>query len=253
MNKEEKEKVIEIVIATKNKGKILEIINFFQDIRIEDKQFLDLYNFGLSKNKNKNKNKDQNLSEKKLLKIKDNIAKLKNINWLTFENFSNFPDVIEGEKSFLENAVLKAKTVSEFTKRLTLADDSGLEVDILDGEPGVISSVYAGDNATDEENRIKLLEKLKPYKNIEDRKARFICYMVLYDPLKGILNISDGVCEGAIGFEEKGMGGFGYDPIFIPDGYFCTMAELDTNEKNKISHRAKALTKTAIYLSSFLV
>jgi len=206
---------MDIVIATKNNGKIAEINDFFKFRSIKHPQ-------------------------------------LRQIRWLTFKDFAGFPEIIEGSRSFLENAALKAEGISNFTGKPALADDSGLEVQYLGGAPGVISSRFAGENAGDEENRKKLLAQLTGAADPEKRKAKFVCCMVLHDPLKGILNISTGICRGTIGFEEKGTGGFGYDSIFIPGGYGLTMAEIGPEEKNRISHRAKALEKLALFLVSFL-
>ena len=161
--------------------------------------------------------------------------------WLTFKDFKKFPDIKEKEKSFLENARLKARSISLYANKITLADDSGLEVDFLGGKPGVKSSRYAGVDATDKQNREKLLGEMENAKQIFKRTARFICSMVLWDPEKGSIFEARGVCEGFIGFEERGTGGFGYDCIFIPSGYNKTMAQLSQNEKNSISHRGKAL------------
>ena len=188
---------MEIVIASKNKGKIAEIINY-----------------------------------------DDTISK---IDWLTFEDFEEIPDIEETGDSFLDNAIIKAEAISKFTRKAALADDSGLIVDVLDGKPGVRSSRFAGPHATDKENRDKLLDEIKSIKDPGKRSARFICSTILWDLGKGLIFKTDGICEGSIGFEEKGTGGFGYDSIFIPGGYDRTMAELDNREKNKISHRGKAL------------
>ena len=186
----------------------------------------------------------------KIREIKSFFNNLPEIEWLTFEDFENFPDIDEGNINFIENAKLKAKSISEFTNIVCLADDSGLIVDALSGEPGVKSSRYAGENATDEENRQKLLDKLESFNSLKDRTARFICELILWDPGKGLLKTSSGVCEGCIGFTEKGSGGFGYDSIFIPIGYDNkTMAELSQHEKNMISHRGKALKN----LKNFLI
>ena len=188
---------MEIVIASKNKGKIVEIVNY----------------------------------DSAILKI----------DWLTFEDFKEIPDVEEIGDSFLDNAIIKAEAISKFTRKAALADDSGLIVDALGGKPGVQSSRFAGLHATDKENRDKLLDEIKSVKDPGKRSARFVCSMILWDLEKGLIFKTDGICEGSIGFEEKGTGGFGYDSIFIPEGYDRTMAELDHREKNKISHRGKAL------------
>lgn len=164
-----------------------------------------------------------------------------NVEWLTFKDFKKFPDIGEKGSSFLENARLKARSISLHTNKITLADDSGLEVDFLGGRPGVKSSRYTGVDATDKQNRDKLLKEMENARKISDRTARFVCSMVLWNPGKGSIFETRGICEGFIGFEEKGTGGFGYDCIFIPTGYKKTMAQLTQKEKNNISHRGKAL------------
>ena len=177
----------------------------------------------------------------KVLEIKSFFSGLQKVEWLTFKDFENFPDIKEKEKNFAENARLKAHSISLYTNKITLGDDSGLEVDFLEGRPGVKSSRYAGADATDKENRDKLLEEMKNVRDLSERTARFVCSMVLWDPVKGSIFEARGICEGYIGFKEKGTGGFGYDCIFIPSGYNKTMAQLTQDEKNKISHRGKAL------------
>ncbi|RKY87179.1 non-canonical purine NTP pyrophosphatase, RdgB/HAM1 family, partial [candidate division KSB1 bacterium] len=144
--------------------------------------------------------------------------------------------VIEDGKTFLENAKKKAEYFYDKTGILTLSDDSGLEVDILDGAPGVNSARFAGENADDLENNIKLLDIMR---NIPEdkRRAQFRCIMVL----KGekTLEIAEGICKGKISSKMKGLSGFGYDPLFIPENYNKTFAELGNKVKNKISHRRK--------------
>ncbi len=163
------------------------------------------------------------------------------IDWFIYSDFGNFPEVEETGDSFLDNAIIKAKAVSRATGKAALADDSGLIVDALGGRPGVYSSRYAGPGASDKANRDKLLAEIEGIKDISRRSARFICSMVLWDVDNGLVFKTEGICEGVIGFEEKGSGGFGYDCIFIPAGYTKTMAELESDEKNTISHRGKAL------------
>lgn len=160
--------------------------------------------------------------------------------------FISLKEALRGEKieleepgdTYLENALHKAKTVARFTGMCAIADDSGLEVDYLNGEPGVHSSRFAGEDASDDQNIEKLLKLLEGVPE-EERTARFRCLAVFYDPCDVILS-SDGVCEGTIITEKRGRGGFGYDPIFVPYGYEKTFAELPLSIKNKISHRAKA-------------
>lgn len=187
----------------------------------------------------------------KIKEIKSFTRNLTQVEWLTFMDFKNFPHVEENGSSFLENARLKARAVSGYTGKVTLADDSGLEVDFLRGKPGIKSSRYAGDRATDKENRDKLLDELKGVKKVSGRKARFVCRMVLWDREEGAIFEGKGVCSGHIGFEEKGTGGFGYDSIFIPSGYKKTMAQLDREEKNSISHRGKAIKAVCGFIVNF--
>lgn len=177
----------------------------------------------------------------KIREIKSFTNDLLNVQWLTFEDFKKFPDIRETGESFMENSRIKARDLSGQIKKMTLADDSGLVVDALSGNPGIRSARYAGEDATDKQNRTKLIKKLENIKEISNRTARFICSMVLWDPFKGQVFETSGVCEGHIGFEEKGSGGFGYDCIFIPSGYTKTMAQIGQKEKNMISHRGKAL------------
>ena len=153
------------------------------------------------------------------------------------------PSIVEGSDSFEDNAVLKAKTIAEAALALTLADDSGLEVDALGGRPGVRSARFAHDRATDAENNAALLTALAEVEP-EHRNARFRCVLSLVDPwaLPGSPPLdAQGICEGWIAREPRGGGGFGYDPLFIVKGTSKTMAELTDAEKNAISHRAVAI------------
>jgi len=147
--------------------------------------------------------------------------------------------VEEDGATFEENALKKAKEIMELTGEITLADDSGLVVDYLNGAPGVYSARYAGEGATDEENNNKLLEALKDVP-FEKRMARFVCVIAAVWP-DGKRIISRGECSGMIHFKPAGKNGFGYDPLFFIPEYNKTMAEIDFELKNKISHRAKAL------------
>jgi XTP/dITP diphosphohydrolase len=149
-------------------------------------------------------------------------------------------DVAETGEQFTDNAYLKAAAYRKAFGMAALADDSGLVVDALGGRPGVRSSRFAGEHATDLENTRRLLEELDGFGS-EMRAARFQCVVVLLDE-KGEATWACGTCEGQIAFAPRGAGGFGYDPVFLPDesaGY--TMAELSLAEKNAISHRGKAL------------
>jgi len=151
--------------------------------------------------------------------------------------------IVEGSESFDENAVLKARTIAEAALTLTLADDSGLEVDALGGRPGVRSARFAHDRATDAENNAALLNAMAGVEP-EQRQGRFRCVLALVDPwaVPGVPPlVAEGTCEGYIAREPRGGGGFGYDPLFIVQGTNKTMAELTDAEKNMISHRALAV------------
>ncbi len=131
-----------------------------------------------------------------------------------------------------------------------MADDSGLEVEALDGAPGVFSSRYAGENATDEERIAKLLHELNKTQN-NKRRAKFICAMAISNENGKIKFLANGVCNGRIALTSSGTNGFGYDPIFIPDGFEYTFGELSKEIKQKISHRARATIKIIRFLRSF--
>jgi XTP/dITP diphosphohydrolase len=166
--------------------------------------------------------------------------------FLTMNDFPDVPEIAEDGKSFEENAMKKARVVFEHTKLTTIADDSGLEVNYLGGEPGVHSARFAGDDANDRQNNDKLLELLKDVP-MDDRKARFKCVIVLYNSLYNHL-VFEGKCRGYIIDEPKGELGFGYDPLFVPENNTKTFGELDLVTKNKISHRGKALSSLRNYL-----
>jgi XTP/dITP diphosphohydrolase len=150
--------------------------------------------------------------------------------------------VDEDRDTFEGNARKKATEIAAAAGVSCLADDSGLEVDALDGRPGVHSARYSGEGATDASNNEKLLDELADVPEAE-RRARFRCAIVVVDPGGRELARADGVCEGRIARELRGTQGFGYDPLFIPDRYAQTMAELSPATKNQISHRAKAAAK----------
>jgi len=150
--------------------------------------------------------------------------------------------VEESGATYAENAALKAKALATERGAYALADDSGLEVEALSGAPGVRSARYAGEAATDQQNRKKLLEEMRR-RPPAYRKARFVCAMVLVSPAGETLQTSEGECSGRINTEERGEGGFGYDPIFWFPDLGKTMAEISDAEKNRISHRAKAAEK----------
>jgi XTP/dITP diphosphohydrolase len=162
------------------------------------------------------------------------------------------PEVEETADTFAGNAELKARAAAGHggANAWSLADDSGLEVDALNGAPGVYSARYAGPGATDEANVEKLLAELHGVPD-EARTARFRCAMALLAP-DGRLWIVDGTCGGRITFAPRGTNGFGYDPVFLLPHLGCTMAELPPEEKNRLSHRAQALAKVAELLCDLL-
>ena len=161
----------------------------------------------------------------------------------------DFPDVEETGTTFLENATLKAVEISKVTDGIVLSDDSGLEVDALDGEPGVYSARYAGTDGDNEANNAKLMAELAKLPADVDRAARFRCVMVIAKNGERLAHFSGSV-EGRIISELTGDGGFGYDPLFIPNGYGETFAQLGDEIKNKLSHRAVALQQVISYLEA---
>lgn len=163
------------------------------------------------------------------------------IELVSLNSYSNVPEIVEDGASFQENALKKARIISEFTGENVLADDSGLVVDVLNGEPGIYSSRYAGPDATDEENNAKLLENLKKVP-ADKRTASFNCVLVLYKKNKEI-SFFEGKWQGQIIDEKRGSNGFGYDPIFWVPELKMTAAELPADVKNKVSHRGQAFAK----------
>ena len=154
-------------------------------------------------------------------------------------------EVEEDGETFEENAYKKASEVFKITGEATLADDSGLCVEALNGEPGVFSARYAGEDANDDDRINKLLKNMEVEKN---RKAKFVCSIVLIDN-KGKKHSFIGECGGEIAYQKKGLNGFGYDPVFIPNGYNKTFAEMNDIEKNNISHRGIAMRKLCEFLN----
>lgn len=148
-------------------------------------------------------------------------------------------DVVEDRDTFHGNALKKATEIAKVAGVICLADDSGLEVDALGGRPGVYSARYAGEGATDAENNAKLLDALSETSEPR-RTARFRCVIALVDQRGRELAVAEGACEGRITREPRGAHGFGYDPLFVPEGHTQTMAELGPETKNRISHRAQA-------------
>jgi XTP/dITP diphosphohydrolase len=155
-------------------------------------------------------------------------------------------DIPEPFDTIEENAIEKARVINELTKENCFSEDTGLEVEVLNGEPGVKSARYSGNAKDPEANIDKLLDKLKGHQN---RRAQFKTVICLI--INGKQNIFDGICKGAIIAQRKGQSGFGYDPIFVPDGSDKTFGEMNMEEKNIFSHRKKAVEKLTRFLNSF--
>ena len=169
---------------------------------------------------------------------------------LSLRDLPYLPPIVEDGSTFWENAFKKARIVAQYTDRLTIADDSGLEVDYLKGDPGVRSARFAGENASDAENNRKLLQCLKGIP-LSQRGATFRCVIAVVDPQGRELAV-EGTCSGVIGEQERGSQGFGYDPLFILPQLGKTLAEFPLDEKNRISHRGKALAALKDELAHFL-
>jgi len=170
----------------------------------------------------------------------------------TLYDLNSFPkieSVVETGATFADNACVKARAYAEQTRSLVLADDSGLEVNSLGGAPGVYSARYAGDAASDAQRTGKLLAELSKV-SAGDRAARFVSAVAIANLEGRILSVSLGVCEGRIAIAPRGSNGFGYDPVFIPDGYSQTFGELSADVKNQISHRSQALKGALDFLRS---
>ncbi|MDD4872456.1 MAG: RdgB/HAM1 family non-canonical purine NTP pyrophosphatase [Kiritimatiellae bacterium] len=165
------------------------------------------------------------------------IFNMASIDLVSMDDFKNLPDVIEDGATFESNAIKKAVMLALTTKLWTLADDSGLQVDCLNGEPGIRSARYAGEPVDYTANNTKLLKNMK---GISNRFAHFCCAVALSSP-SGRSQVVMGKCDGRIIDDVKGSNGFGYDPLFVPNGYDQTFAEMDNSLKNRISHRAIAL------------
>jgi XTP/dITP diphosphohydrolase len=196
---------MKIVLATKNRNKLIEMQRMFSTLDIE---LLSLY------------------------------------------AFPDCTDVEEDGKTFRANAIKKAFHVFRFTGYPSIADDSGLEVNALGGAPGVYSARYAGENADDQDNVRKLLKELKSFKQ-DQRKARFVCCIAIVLP-DGKQRTFTGYVNGLIGKKQRGLKGFGYDPVFYPEGFDRTFAEMKGSEKDSLSHRGKAIRKLHAFLHKIL-
>ncbi len=201
--------LVEIILATNNENKRIEILDIF---------------------------KDNNLNRLNVL-IPEEVLGVK-------------IDTKETGDTLEQNAYLKAKNLFELTKKTVISDDTGLEIEYLSNFPGVHSARFAGENASDEENRKKVLDLMRGVPE-NMRKAKFRTIICLIH--NGIEHYFEGICTGKILEKEKGLHGFGYDPIFLPDGHTKSFAEMHPKEKNTISHRAIAIKKLAEYLKNYFL
>ena len=188
-------------------------------------------------------------NRKKIEELKSLLSDLP-IRVLSLLDFPDMPETPETGSTFAENAELKARAAVLATGRAALADDSGLEVDALGGQPGIMSNRFAGPGATDRDKYMRILELLEGIPD-ERRTARFRAAVAIATP-EGETVLVEGTCEGRIAREPRGENGFGYDPIFYLPDLGLAMAELPPDEKNRISHRAKALQKAKKVLSAHL-
>jgi XTP/dITP diphosphohydrolase len=177
--------------------------------------------------------------------------KLPDLEFISQKEFKNVPEIEETGASFAENALIKARAINDFTNLPALADDSGLVVEALDNRPGIFSARYAGIGATDAKNLEKILSEIR---NFEDQylKAHFECSIAYVDKESNIEFVVDGQMFGSLVKEIRGKNGFGYDPIFVPDGFEKTVAELKNDVKDGISHRGKALEKFCIIFKNLV-
>ncbi|MFA5250284.1 MAG: RdgB/HAM1 family non-canonical purine NTP pyrophosphatase [Parachlamydiales bacterium] len=185
----------------------------------------------------------------KLREYKTLLQDLKHLDLLSLKDFPDYAPPEETGKTFRENAVLKAETAARTLQCWTLADDSGLIVPALEGAPGIFSARYAGSQAGDADNRKKLLANMEKLKN-KERSAYYECWIALASPEGFLKKCVSATVEGLILDQEKGGGGFGFDPLFVKNDYNKTFAELEDSIKNKISHRRKALDKVLTYLQN---
>jgi XTP/dITP diphosphohydrolase len=172
---------------------------------------------------------------------------------LSLTDLRNPPTIVEDGATFEENALKKARVLAEYSRLLTLADDSGLEVDALNGAPGIYSARYGGEEGNDEKNNDRLLQQLSKIPE-EKRTARFVCALALCAPKS--FGIKDWIvresCEGRIAFERRGSAGFGYDPLFFYPPFGKTFGEIDRETKATVSHRGQALKRLAETLPSLV-
>lgn len=184
-------------------------------------------------------------NEHKVFEINE-IVKEQGYKKIVFKAVEGGFNPIENGSTFEENSLIKAREGARLSGMLTLADDSGLCIEALNGAPGLYSARYAG---TQDEKIARILKELDGQEN---RKAKFVCCMTLVDKDGNTIHTTKGECHGQIIKERKGSNGFGYDPIFMPDGYDITLAEMSEDGKNKISHRGKALTQMLKFINEEL-
>ena len=185
----------------------------------------------------------------KLREIRQILAPL-GLRILSLQDFPEVPEILEDGQTFAGNAIKKAAVVARWTGRIAIADDSGLAVDALEGRPGVLSSRYAGEGATDPDRYQKLLQEMAGVPPGQ-RRAAFICAMAVASP-EGKVEFVEGECRGEIASFPRGTQGFGYDPVFFIPELGRTMAEVEPELKNRISHRARALEKLRQVLPTFI-
>ena len=188
-------------------------------------------------------------NKKKLKEIKEILSGLQ-LKITSLADYKDMPRIVEDGKTFAQNAIIKASTIAQFTKKLVLGEDSGLQVKALGNRPGVYSARYSGAGATDKKNNSKLLKELKNVP-LKKRRARYQCSVALADA-GGVIGVVMGQCDGIIGVSPKGHLGFGYDPLFVIEKYKKTFAELGPEIKHTMSHRYKALAKLSLLMERYL-
>jgi len=188
-------------------------------------------------------------NQKKLKEIKEILRNCK-LNISSLADYPQVPRIIENGRTFRENAAKKALKIARFTQKFALGEDSGLEVNVLGGKPGIFSSRFSGRNKSDLKNNLKLL-KLLDNLPLSKRKAHYTCAVALADK-RGLVGVTEGRCNGLIGFTLKGKFGFGYDPLFVIPKYKKTFAQLGMRIKHKMSHRYYALKKAKGIIEKYI-
>lgn len=184
----------------------------------------------------------------KVREFKDMLKLFPQLEVLTLHHFPGYEVPKETASTFQDNAIIKAEHAAKTLQKWVLADDSGLVVPSLQGQPGILSRRYAGPQATDAENRKKLLQAMQGFDMLK-RAAYYECSLAISSP-GGLKKCVTGICEGFISIEEKGRNGFGYDPLFVKNDYDKTFAELEEATKNRISHRRKAFERLTSFLET---